>query len=167
MWVILRDITYDKDVIKELPVANLQLEAGHEYIIADYEEGLEPSEFDSIVELNDFLKYCAENDINEDVLSILSRAYLYKEVIEVVTSDNYTIVNFTDETTEWNCGQGGNHDEEDFGRCLYESGYYMMPFEITEDMVDWIDWSRVWIDAGCQGWSEVNYKGNLYLVKKW
>lgn len=166
MWVILRDITYNADVVKELPVAELQLEEGHEYIIADYEGVLEPDEFDSIHALNDFLKYCVENDISEDTLSILSNAYFYKEVVESVMSDNYTIINFTDETASWNNGTGGNHNEEDMGRCLYESGYYMLPFEVTEEMTDWIDWAQAWTDASCQGWVEVNYKDSLYLVRK-
>lgn len=166
MWVVLRDITCNEDIVKELPVAELQLEDGHEYIIADYECILDPSEFDSIPVLNDFLKFCVENDIDEDTLSILSKVYFYKEVIEVVMSDNYTIVNFTDETAGWNNGAGGNHNEEDMGRCLYESGYYMPPFEVTGEMADWIDWSRAWTDASCQGWVEVNYKDSLYLVKR-
>jgi hypothetical protein len=167
MWVILRDITVNKDVVKELPVANLQLEEGREYIIADYESILDPSEFDSIPALNDFLKYCEENDISEDTLSILSKVYFYKEVVEAVMNDNYTIINFTDETADWNYGSGGNHTEEDMGRCLFETGCYLLPFEVTEEMVDWIDWSHAWTDACCQGWVEVNYKDNLYLVKRW
>lgn len=166
MWVILRDITYDKDIIKELPVADLQLEDGHEYIIVDCEEGLEPGEFDSITELNDFLKYCADNDISEETLSILSKAYLYNEIVESVMNDNYTIINFTDETAEWNYGNGGNNNDDDIGRCLWECGYYYIPFTITEEMIDWIDWSRVWIDASCQGWTEINYEGSLYLVRR-
>lgn len=166
MWVVLRDVTFNKDIVRELPVADLQLEEGHEYIIADYEEGLEPSEFDSITALNEFLIFCEENDISNDVLIILSKVYFYKEVVAAVMNDNYTIVNFTKETVHWNEGRGGNHTYEDMGRCLFESGYYVPPFEISKELADWIDWSNAWVDASCQGWTEVYYKDNLYLVRK-
>lgn len=167
MWVVLRDITFNEDIVKELPVADLQLEEGHEYIIADYENVLEPSEFDSITALNDFLQFCAENDISEETLTILSKVYFYKEIVESVTNDNYTIINFTDETAHWNNGNGGNHDEEDMGRCLYECGCNMAPFDITEEMEDWIDWSYAWRSANCShGWSDVTYRDKLYLVRR-
>lgn len=167
MWVVLRDITFNCDIVKELPVADLHLEEGHEYIIADYEEGLEPGRFDSITVLNDFLKFCAENNISNDTLTILSKVYFYKEVVESVMEDNYTIVNFTEETAGWNYGRGGNHTEEDMGRCLFETGCYLPPFEVTKEMADWIDWAYAWRDANCnKGWVEVNYKNNLYLVRR-
>lgn len=166
MWVVLKDITCDEHDIVELPVAEMHLKEGHEYIIADYEGVLEPSQFDSIHALNDFLRFCAENDISEDTLAILSKVYFYKEVVESVMNDNYTIINFTDETVGWNYGSGGNHNDEDKGRCLFECGCYLPPFEVTEEMMDWIDWSNAWTDASCQGWHEVSYKDNLYLVRK-
>lgn len=164
MWVVLRDITTDKDIVKELPVADLQLEDGHEYIIADYDGVLEPNEFDSIAKLNEFLKFCEEHEISSDTLAILSKVYFYKEVVESVMSDNYSIVNFTEETVCWNNGHGGSHNDEDKGRCLFESGRYAPPFEVTKEMADWIDWAYVWTDANCHGWTEVSYRGCLYLV---
>lgn len=166
MWVVLRDITTDQDIVKELPVADLQLEDGHEYIIADYEGVLEPSEFDSIDKLNEFLQFCEENEISNDTLAILSTVFFYKEVVTSVMSENYTIVNFTDETFDWNHGTGGNHTDEDMGRCLFECGCYVPPFEITKEMADWIDWTHAWTDAECKGWHSVNYKDSLYLVRK-
>ena len=167
MWIVLRDLTANKDIIKELPTADLQLENGHEYIIVDYDSVLEPGEFDSITKLNEFLHFCEEHDIDEDVLAILSQVYFYKEVVESVMGENYTIINFTDETVNWNYGHGGNHNAEDMGRCLFECGCYLPPFEVTKEMKDWIDWSNAWTDAnGNQGWTTASYKGKLYLVRK-
>lgn len=166
MWVVLRDITCDEDIIKELPIADLQLKEGHEYIIVDYECVLEPSQFDSITALNEFLQFCVDNDISEDTIAILSKAYFYKEVVESVMSDNYTIINFTDETVGWNYGQGGMYAEEDMGRCLFETGYYRPPFDVPEEAKDWINWSYAWSDASCQGWVDIKYNNKLYLVRK-
>lgn len=166
MRVIIRDITVNKYKTLILPMEKIDLKPhlqdNHEYIIIDTDCTLNPGQYDSITELNDFLIECLENSISEDDLYILSRCCLYHEVMEMVREESYTIVDFESETENWSYSDFTS--ESDKGRVLYDCGYYQMPFEVTTEMEDWIDWSIAWRNASCSGWREVRVGDNEYLV---
>ena len=172
MRITVRDLTQNVDFNISLPTEseNLRksLREGHEYIIIDHDGILRPGELSDINELNDFLIYCKENDIDDNTLRILSVTYLYEEVLECVKRDSYTIVDFTSETAEWFCGVGGDYsDNEHLGLCLFSAGYGNLPFPYTEEMEDYIKWEYVWTDAQCTGWRRVIVENKCYLVKWW
>ena len=77
MRITVRDLTQNVDFNINLPTEpeNLRksLREGHEYIIIDHDGILRPSELSDINELNDFLIYCKENDIDD---SIFIRCFL-------------------------------------------------------------------------------------------
>ena len=165
----LRNLTTDVDLMLNLPVKNLNeiLDANCEYIITDCTV-LDPSEFDSITELNNFLEYCEENEINKDELEILSVTYLYDEVRQMVVDGTYTIIDFEAETADWRNGTGGDlWNDNDKGMCLFDSGYYNpFDFEMNEDIYEWIDWEQVWRNANIDGWQSVYVNENGYLVHR-
>ena len=169
VWV--RNLTKDRDFCIELPMDERELDKiidpNNEYIITD-SEVVNMSEYDNIYELNEFLFDCKENGISIDTLEVLSRTYLYDEVIEMVDNLTFTIVDFDSETYGWNCGTGGNFSNAfDKGMCLYHAiGYKPFSFEVTEENHDWIDWSSVWTNAETEDWREVVVNGNHYLVHR-
>ena len=169
MKVYLINLTTSEDLSINLPVNNLNdiLNANCEYIIADCEV-LEPSEFDSIHELNDFLGRCEENGIAKEDLEILSALYFYNEVKEMVDNQTYMIIDFDAETSSWCNGNGGDFcNSSDKGMCLFDSGMYNpFGFEMTEEIYDWIDWESVWINAETEGWQAVGINRHGYLVHR-
>ena len=166
----LRNLTTDVDLMLNLPVKNLNeiLDANCEYIITDCTV-LDPSEFDSITELNNFLEYCEENEINKDDLEILSRLYSYEEVRQIVVDGKYIIVDFEAETADWYGGSGGDlWNDSHKGMCLFDGHYYNpFNFEINENIYEWIDWEQVWRNANTDGWQSIYVYGNGYLVYRW
>lgn len=44
-------------------------------------------------------------------------------------------------------------------------GYINFPFAYTEDMEDYVKWEQLWYTANSEGWCNVRYNGNTYLVK--
>ena len=171
MKIWIRNLTKDIDSELILPMTeedlDKRLNPNDEYIIIGYDaKVLSPGQYDSIDELNNFLMECHEDGIEEETLGILSRVLLYHEVMEHVRNGNYTIVDFDDITSGWNCGNGGNfNSDHDKGLALHEYGY-PLPFEglYDESMEDWIEWSNLWTDASCSGWHEVRFNDGCYLV---
>lgn len=171
MRVWIRNLTKDIDTEMVLPMTEEELDKrlnpNDEYIIIDYDaKVLSPGQYDSIDKLNEFLNECKEDGIEEETLGILSRVLLYNEVIEHVRNGNYTIIDFDDITSGWNCGRGGDFtSDHDKGLALHEFGY-PLPFEglYDESMEDWIEWENLWTDATCSCWHEVRFNDGCYLV---
>jgi len=173
MHITVRNITKDKEFEVYLPQSEEGMEkyfsSSDEYIILDSDGALDPDEFSSIKELNHFLLECQEKEIDEETLRVLSRTYLYNEVLEKVKKDSYIIVNFDAETAGWNNGSGGNFwDDDDKGLLLHELGLCRFDWEkenpITEAMEDDICWENLWINANCSGWNAVRVGDGYYLV---
>lgn len=171
MKVWIRNLTKGIDYSIELPMYERELDKilnpNDEYIIID-SEILDVDEYASIDELNGFLFDCKENGISLTDLEVLSKIMYYNEVIDAVDNGSYVIVDFDAETSEWNCGNGGDFTSAfDKGMCVFDSGYYNpFGFKMTEDIYDWIDWESVWVNATTEGWREVRVNGNGYLVHR-
>ena len=167
--VYLVNLTTDEDLTIKLPVNNLNdiLSPNCEYIIAGCDV-LDPSEFDSIYELNFFLNECEDMGIHKEELEVLSSVYLYHEVMQMVKDETYIIIDFDAETSDWRNGNGGDLcNDHDKGMCLFDSGYYNpFGFTMNEDIYDWIDWESVWINALTEGWQSVRVGRNGYLVHR-
>lgn len=167
MWnVTIRDLTTNQDISLDLPMADIEsvLKQNHEYIVVDYDGSiLRCGEYANINDINDFLLYCQENDIDETTLSILTKVcYGYSEVREKIESENYTIVDFTSITSAWN---GDITDADDKGLCLFEAEQLSLPFTYEPAMEDYIRWDAFWRDANCSGWQAVTVSDNDYLVR--
>ena len=164
-WI--RNITMETEFMLLLPINNLDdvLDKNCEYIIMSCAV-LDPSEFDSIKELNDFLTECEENGVEKETLEVLSSTYIYKEVVEMVSNGTYAIIDFEAETGDWYGGSGGDlWNDSHKGMCLFDSGLYNpFGFEMNENIYDWIDWASVWIDANANGWRAISANRKPYLV---
>ena len=171
MRIWIRNLTKEKDFSVNLPMKETELDKAlnpnEEYIIIE-SDVLDVGQYDSIDELNEFLTECKEEGIDEETLGVLSRVLLYNEVIEHVRNGSYCVVDFNGETSNWNCGRGGDITSDyDKGMCLFDSGYYNpFEFEMNDDIHDWIDWESVWVSATTEGWHEVSLNGNDYLVHR-
>lgn len=170
MKVIIRDITIHVEKEINLPVDNIYnfINKEHEYIIVGNDPILDIREYDSIIEINDFLIECQKNDISTETLSILSRIYTAKEVMQIIRSNQYIIVNFTEETKTWNYNTGGDiHDDDDKGRLLHDYGMsfsWEKTTKITQEMMDDIRWGKLWEEAESIGWESVRCYSNDYLI---
>lgn len=170
MEVIIRNITKDNlcdfsnDHVISLPMKEERLRSllgDDEWIIVDSPVG---GEMTSIVKLNELL-----TEIEEDDLMVLSQAYLLDEIIDCVENEReFSIINFNEEVACYKCGIGGIYPDEEWkGRIMFESGYVRFPFEYTPEMEDYINWDRLWTEAECDGWREVEYRSETYLVHMW
>lgn len=170
MEVIIRNITKDNlrdfsnDHVISLPMSEEKLRSmlgDDEWIIMDSPVG---GEMTSIVKLNELL-----TEIEEDDLMVLSQAYLLDEIIDCVENEReFLIINFNEEVACYKCGIGGIYPDEEWkGRIMFESGYVRFPFEYTPEMEDYINWDRLWTEAECDGWREVEYRSETYLVHMW
>ena len=174
MWLCIRNLTKDYDTNLNLPVETDELEqilGDCEWIIIDHENTLSLGEYHSIREVNEFLLECQDMwDVDDDTLSILSRTYLYEEVMEMVRAESFTIINFTAETSGWNYGHGGDiYNEDTLGRVMHDYGMifdWERKYPITEEMEDDIQWENLWTTAVCTGWRTVSYKDNDYIVHR-
>lgn len=104
-----------------------------------------------------------ERDLRYD-FCILSKAFIPKEVMEI---EDYTIIDFDGETSQYNGGNGVLANDEWFGRVLHGLGYINFPFVYTEEMEDYVIWDQLWYTANSEGWVDIRYNGKTYLVKKW
>jgi hypothetical protein len=167
MDIVIRNITkdtmtdFDNDKRIALPMRKFQLReilGDDEWIIVDSPIG---EELTDIFELNQLL---LTSDFDD--LMILSQAYLYNEVEEIIHNRNYIIVDFNAVTANWCAGNGVPETDEYKGFVLFREGYAQLPFEYTEEMEDYIRWENVWTTAECEGWIDVRYNGNLYLIHR-
>lgn len=166
MKVWIRNLTTGKEMEINLPMKEHRLrqilDERCEYIIIDCDVNI--PEYANIYNLNELLQFCQDNEVEEE-FEILMQTYLYHEVRTAMLNLEYLLIDFDTETAGWNCGSGGDFTQEwDKGRCLYEYGLAELPFEVKEEMEDYIDWSLVWRDSNCSGWREVTYKDRHYLV---
>lgn len=170
MEVVIRNITKDNlcdfsnDHVISLPMKEERLRSllgDDEWIIVDSPVGGETT---SIVKLNELL-----TEIEEDDLMVLSQAYLLDEIIDCVENEReFSIINFNEEVACYKCGIGGIYPDEEWkGRIMFESGYVRFPFEYTPEMEDYINWDRLWTEAEYDGWREVEYRSETYLVHMW
>ena len=103
-----------QDHVITLPVDEEKLRnmlGNDEWIIIDTPVG---DEFTNIEKLNALL-----SETDEDNLQILTKAFLLNEIIESGV-DNFSIVDFDAETSQYNEGNGVIADEEWYGRVLYD-----------------------------------------------
>lgn len=170
MNLILRDITIDKDFRVTLPVEDVSkipgMIPGHEYIVVENNNVLRIGELCSIDEANEVLQQAEDKGFSLQDLMILSSAFLYEEVKEIVENGNIQIYDFDGETSTWNFGNGGNHDPEDYGRFLYEQiGYNSYGCRIPEQLLDHIEWESNWNAAEAEGFQDVRINNNTFIVK--
>ena len=170
MDVTIRNITKDNmrdfsnDHTISLPMEEEKLRSllgDDEWIIVDSPVG---EELTSIAGLNELL-----TEIEEDDLMVLSQTYTFDEIVDCVENGReFSIINFNEETACYNGGIGGIYPDEEWkGRIMFETGYMGVPFEYTPEMEDYINWDRIWTEAECDGWREVEYKSETYLVHMW
>lgn len=164
MEITIRNITrdtmvdFDNDHTITLPMDEEKLRnmlGNDEWIIIDSPVG---DEFTSILQLNAIL------DIHsEETIRILSRSYLLNEIME----SDFIIINFDEETKEYNNGNGVCADDWWKGYILHDFGYERFPFEYKPEMENYLKFEQLWYTAESEGWCDVRYNGNTYLVKKW
>ena len=164
MEITIRNITKDtmvdfnNDHTITLPMDEEKLRnmlGNDEWIIVD---GV-PDELTNIIDLNSHI-----SEIGEDDFCILAKAFLPKETMEI---EDYTIIDFNGETSQYNGGNGVCANDEWFGRVLHDLGYINFPFTYTEEMEDYVIWDQLWYTANSEGWVDIRYNENTYLVKKW
>lgn len=171
MKVWIRNLTKGIDYPIELPMDERELDKilnpNDEYIIID-SEILDVDEYASIDEVNKLLLMCEENRIDEETLGVMSTAFLYNEIKEMIMKEELPIIiNFDEETSDWNMYGGEIWNGADKGMCLFDGGYYNpFNFEVTEDIYDWIDWESVWDNANTDGWHTVKVNDTHYLVHR-
>ena len=166
MEITIRNITKDtmvdfnNDHTITLPMDEEKLRnmlGNDEWIIVDAPVG---DEFTNIEKLNALL-----NETDEDNLRILTKAFLLNEIMES-GFDNFSIVDFDAETSQYNGGNGVIVDEEWYGRVLHDLGYINFPFAYTEDMEDYVKWEQLWYTANSEGWCNVRYNGNICPMRR-
>ncbi len=168
IWI--RDITVEEDIRLMLPVEQgiltKKLKKNHEYIITD-SSFLDCSEYENIEEVNKLLLLCEENGIDKNTLQVLQKAFLYKELSEIIESMNFVTLDFDNITSEWNYQYGVPDTEEWYGFVLFQEGYGRLPFEYTEDMEDYIRWELIWQTAETEGWMAIRGEdSHTYLVHR-
>lgn len=164
MKIILRNIS--KDTMKDfkndheinLPMTEEDLKTllgSDEWIIVDSPIG---DEFTNIMEINHLLM---EKD--EETIRILQAAgYLFEEI----KIREFTIINFDDETSQWNAGNGVICDDWWKGRLLFELGYAEFPFKYVDIMEDWVRFDALWTQANSEDWREVTINTVSPLLRK-
>lgn len=126
-----------------------------EWIIVDSPIG---EELTNILELNRLL---FDKDW-EDIEVLQSAKYTFEEI----QKGEFTIIDFSSETSQWNNGNGVIADEWWKGYLLHDLGYVKFPFEYKEEMEDWVKFEDLWTDADCDGWRETRVDNNTYLIKR-
>lgn len=127
-----------------------------EWIIVDSPIG---EELTNIVELNRLL---FDKDW-KDIEILQSAKYIFEEI----KNGEFTIIDFSSETSQWNNGSGVIADEWWKGYLLHQMGYVNLPFEYKEEMEDWIKFEDLWWVADSDGWRETTVDNNVYLIKRW
>ena len=165
MEVVIRNLTkdngkdFDNDFSITLPMDTNKLKdflGSDEWIIVDCPIG---EELTNICDINDIL-----SSTDEETVRILSTAYWFHEVVEIIENDSYVIVNFDEETSLYNGGNGVYHSDWWKGYILRELGYVSFPFEYKKEMEDYLKFEQLWYTAESEGWEEVSYNGKTYLV---
>lgn len=167
MEITIRNITKDtmldfnNDHTINLPIEEGKLKAllgDDEWIIVDSPVG---EELTNITKLNEIVKTYNEIFNGDEMLEILCKTYLLREIENPY---DIIVINFDDETETWCCGSGAPFTDEYKGLLLHSLGLMALPFPYTEEMEDWIKWEMLWNQAETEGWREVYYNGNHYLL---
>lgn len=157
--IYIRDLTSGVEFPIVLPDTEGKLLPNHEYIILD--GVIDCGEF-AIRELDNFLKNNPQVEL-DDIL-ILQKAYLWSEITEAIENESYTILNFTEETSDWYGGSGAIPSDENLGLLMYELGFNDLPCRVPSDLIDYINWEANWTSLQCGGWTKVNYNQETYIV---
>ena len=161
MKITIRNITkdsgvdFDNDYNIELPKPKEDLNkflGKDEWIIID-----SPVDTDDIIQLNDML-----NKIDEKTLIILSKTFYLSEIAEKY--ENAIILDYDREISKWQSSESISSSDWWNGYLLHYLGYVKFPFEYTSDMEDYVNFEKLWIEANINGWREVAYNYNNYLV---
>ena len=163
MEITIRNITKDtmldfnNDYTITLPMDEEKLKSmlgNDEWIIVDSPVG---DELTNIMQLNNLF-----DDHEEETVELLSRHYLLKEIME----SDFIIIDFDEETQEYNNGNGVFADEWWKGYILHDFGYKHFPFEYKPEMEDYLKFEQLWYTAESEGWVDIKYNGSTYLVRK-
>lgn len=157
--IYIRDLTSGAEFPIVLPDTEGKLLPNHEYIILD--GVIDCGEY-AIRELDNFLKENPEVEL--DTILILQKAFLWSEITEAIENESFSIINFTNETSDWYKGSGAILTEENLGRVMYELGFNELPCEVPEELVDYINWEANWTSLQCSGWGTVDHNGETYIV---
>lgn len=172
MRFTLRNITRNKDFELELPISPVelhdQLDEQSEYIIIDSELP-NVSQYIRIEIINQFLLDCeTKYSTDEETLKLLCTALGFGEAINVIKTQYYILIDFSEETSEWNYGSGGDiHNADERGRLLHQHGIqfdWEKKYPIAEEMLDDIQWENLWNMAESLGWEAIKYKNKFYLL---
>lgn len=161
--ITIRNITKDdfrsfnNDYTIHLPMRQKALKSflGHdEWIIVDSPMC---GELTDILLLNDLIKKYGKEDFE-----ILSQVFYENELVD---DYDFIIINFTDETSQYNSGFGAPEDDWWKGYLLHQLNYVSFPFPYCEEMEGYVKFEQLWYTAQSQGWHDIRYNGKLYLVK--
>lgn len=155
----IRDLTNGEEFPIVLPDTEGKLRPNHEYIILD--GVIDCGEY-AIRELDNFLKENPEVEL--DTILILQKAFLWSEITEAIENESFSIINFTNETSDWYGGSGAMSSDENLGLLMYELDFNELPCEVPSDLIDYINWEANWTSLQCQGWQTVNYNREVYIV---
>lgn len=161
MTIWIRNITkdtlmdFDNDHKINLPMPEDELRkllGDDEWIVIDSPIG---EEMIDILQLNDLVeKY------GEERLCLLAQSFLLDEIME----NDFIIIDFDEETKEYCNGLGCFPDEWWKGYLMFQLGYVKFPFEYKDEMEDYVRFETLWTTAECEGWREIKYNGNTYIV---
>jgi len=171
MEITIRNITKDNDVSINLPMETEKLTnllGNDEWIIIDCPADCSYmgsyAELTDIMKLNEIVRLYHIVFIDEyadDMLQMLCKTYYLNEVENPC---DVIIIDFDAETETWGCGNGVPFTDEWKGLLLFTLGLAALPFPYTSEMEDWINWEMLWNQAETEGWREVYYNGNHYIV---
>ena len=162
MRATIRNLTKDYDKELSFPMEDEKLESSlgkDEWILIDAQVG---EELTDINQLNKLFQ-----QIDEETIFILSKAFYLEEIFEIAEKQNFSVVNFTEETAQYNAGNGVSADDWWKGRVLFDLGYEKFPFRYLPEMENYLKFEQLWYTADSEGWVEVTYCSNTYLVKRW
>ena len=136
-----------------------------EHIILDYDAPFDISEYENIFTLNETLEIISDCGLDDDMLTALFKVNPdHDEVLEVIENGTFDIINVDDVSDGWNVSL---NREEIFGMVLNEEGYNnLFSQPIPEEMIDYIDFSQIYICLSVNdGWQPVDVGNTTYLVR--
>lgn len=115
----------------------------------------------SLKEFNEAVKKFEEIGITEDELKILSKTYLFNEIVE--RAENRLIIDFDDETSTWSSSDF--YSESDKGRVLYDADIAKFPVAVPKELEEYMDFAKLWYDNEVNmGLRCVIHDGTHYIV---
>ncbi len=115
----------------------------------------------SLKEFNEAVKKFEEIGITVDELKILSKTYLFNEIVE--RAENRLIIDFDDETSTWSSSDF--YSESDKGRVLYDADIAKFPVPVPKELEEYMDFAKLWRDNEVNmGLRCVIHDGTHYIV---